>query len=67
MNNLRFVIDTNILISAILINSSTPDYAYKKAKKLGKILFSELTFEELRQIIMRPIQIITSKFFLKLI
>jgi putative PIN family toxin of toxin-antitoxin system len=53
MNNLRFVIDTNILISAILINSSTPDYAYKKAKKQRKILFSELTFEELRKIIIR--------------
>ncbi|MBD2692279.1 putative toxin-antitoxin system toxin component, PIN family [Anabaena catenula] len=53
MDKLRFVIDTNILVSAVLIQSSVPDVAFKKAKSLGIILFSEATFEELQEILNR--------------
>jgi len=50
---LRFVIDTNILISSILINSSIPDLALKKARNLGIILYSDATFQELQEILYR--------------
>ncbi|MBR8833838.1 MAG: putative toxin-antitoxin system toxin component, PIN family [Stigonema ocellatum SAG 48.90 = DSM 106950] len=53
MDRLRVVIDTNILVSSILINSSVPDLAFKKAKNLGIILFSDSTFQELQEIINR--------------
>ncbi len=44
MNKLRVVIDTNILVSSILINLSMLDLAFKKAKNLGIILFSSKQF-----------------------
>lgn len=47
MSNLRFVIDTNVLISSILIKGSRADYALKKARSLGCLLFSEATLQEL--------------------
>lgn len=53
MDKLRFVIDTNILVSSILINSSIPDLAFKKARELGIILFSDSTFQELEEILTR--------------
>lgn len=53
MDKLRFVIDTNILVSAVLIKSSIPDVALKKAKSLGIILFSDATFQELQEILNR--------------
>ena len=53
MDKMRFVIDTNILVSAILIKSSVPDVAFKKAKSLGIILFSDATFQELQEILNR--------------
>jgi len=53
MDELRFVIDTNILVSAVLIKSSVPDVALKKAKNLGTMLFSEATFQELQEILNR--------------
>ncbi|NEN92028.1 MAG: hypothetical protein F6K48_25225 [Okeania sp. SIO3H1] len=40
MNKLRLVIDTNILVSSILIESSLPDIAFKEARKIGTILVS---------------------------
>lgn len=53
MDELRFVIDTNIIVSAVLIKSSVPDVAFKKAKNLGIILLSEATFQELQEILNR--------------
>jgi uncharacterized protein len=53
MHELRSVIDTNILVSSILIASSVSDRAFKKAKNSGIVLFSEETFEELQQVITR--------------
>lgn len=53
MANLKWVFDTNILVNGILISLSNPDFALKKAKNLGKILFSETTFQELEEILKR--------------
>ena len=43
MDQLRIVIDTNILVSSILIKSSLPNIALKEARKNGIILLSDLT------------------------
>lgn len=53
MNKLRFVIDTNILVSSILMASSKADQALKKVRKIGLILFSENTFSELKEVLNR--------------
>jgi putative PIN family toxin of toxin-antitoxin system len=53
MDELRFVIDTNILVSAVLIKSSVPDVAFKKANNLGIMLFSDATFQEIQEILNR--------------
>ncbi|MDX2130372.1 MAG: putative toxin-antitoxin system toxin component, PIN family [Chloroherpetonaceae bacterium] len=41
-----FVFDTNTLVSAIIKTESVPAQALDKAKKLGTIIFSEITKEE---------------------
>lgn len=48
MNKLQFVIDTNVLVSSILIKKSSSDTALKKARSLGNLLFSEATVQELQ-------------------
>ncbi len=54
MSDLRFVVDTNALISSVLIAASVPDLAVQKARQTGVLLFSEATFEELSRVILRP-------------
>lgn len=54
MNDLRFVVDTNALISSVLIAASVPDFAVQRARQTGVLLFSEATFEELSRVILRP-------------
>ncbi|NJL48429.1 MAG: putative toxin-antitoxin system toxin component, PIN family [Leptolyngbyaceae cyanobacterium SM2_5_2] len=54
MSDLRFVVDTNTFISSVLIASSVPDLAIQKARRTGILLFSDVTFEELSQVILRP-------------
>jgi putative PIN family toxin of toxin-antitoxin system len=53
MNKLRFVIDTNVLVSSILIKKSSSDATLKKARSLGNLLFSEATFQELQTTLSR--------------
>ncbi len=53
MNKLRVVIDTNILVSSILIQSSLPDKAFKAARKNGIILLSDVTSQELQEVLTR--------------
>ncbi len=50
----RFVIDTNTLVSSILIASSIPDKAVKLIRNLGVILISVATIEELQKVMNRP-------------
>jgi putative toxin-antitoxin system toxin component, PIN family len=49
----RFVVDTNVLISALLFNNSVPFRAIELAEKQGIILYSEATLHELEQVLNR--------------
>jgi putative PIN family toxin of toxin-antitoxin system len=53
-SKLRFVIDTNTLVSSILIASSIPDRAVKLIRHSGIILISVATIEELQKVMNRP-------------
>ena len=53
MNKLQFVIDTNVLVSSILIKKSSSDAVLKKARSSGNLLFSEVTFQELQTVLSR--------------
>jgi putative PIN family toxin of toxin-antitoxin system len=50
----RFVIDTNTLVSSILIANSKADQAIKLIRQSGIILTCEETIAELRQVLSRP-------------
>ena len=50
----RIVIDTNVIISAILFQNSNPAKAIKFAKQLGEILLSETIFREIQNTLSRP-------------
>ncbi len=45
----RFVIDTNVLVSAAIFPSSVPGQALDKAVRSGKLLISSATFLELEK------------------
>lgn len=47
-NEIRFIFDTNVLISASLFVNSKPRQALDKATDLGIILLSELIFSEFK-------------------
>ena len=49
----RFVLDTNVLISALLFKTSVPFQAIELAEKQGIILYSEATLNELEQVLNR--------------
>ena len=49
----RFVVDTNVLISALLFKNSVPFRAIELAEKQGIILYSEATLNELEQVLNR--------------
>ncbi|MBP7063550.1 putative toxin-antitoxin system toxin component, PIN family [Ferrovibrio sp.] len=51
---MRFVLDTNVLISKFLLPGSVADQAFWKASGLGTLLMSEGTFAELSQVLLRP-------------
>jgi putative PIN family toxin of toxin-antitoxin system len=53
MSKLQFVIDTNVLVSIILIKKSSSDFVLKKVRSLGTLLFSEATFQELQTTLSR--------------
>ena len=52
-NRARFVLDTNVLISAVLIGNSPPAQAFRKARQLGEILSSVSVAEELNGVLGR--------------
>ncbi|MDV3002889.1 MAG: hypothetical protein N5P05_004544 (plasmid) [Chroococcopsis gigantea SAG 12.99] len=54
MNERRFVLDTNIIISAVLRPGNKPDLALKKAQEDGTILMSPSTWLELENVLARP-------------
>lgn len=52
--NRRFVLDTNIIISSILSPKSQTNTAFKKVQKLGVIIVSSATWQELESVLFRP-------------
>jgi putative PIN family toxin of toxin-antitoxin system len=50
----RFVIDTNVLVSGIVLPSSLPRQAVEKAFDDGVLILSETTMSELAQVPSRP-------------
>ena len=50
----RWVIDTNTLISSLLLRESVPAQAVKKALETGDLLVSDATLEELATVLSRP-------------
>ena len=49
----RFVFDTNVLVSAVLVPSGMARKAFSKANHLGVFLVSDGTFAELEEVIYR--------------
>ena len=49
----RFVFDTSVLVSAVLIDTSPPAQAFRKARQVGEILLSLPTAEELNEVMGR--------------
>lgn len=52
-DDLRFVFDTNVLISAILFKTSVPRQALDLARRIGKIIMSWPTMAELHDVLGR--------------
>lgn len=52
-SNLRFVFDTNALISAALLPNSTSQKALKKAEHLGTVFLSKESLSELAEVLLR--------------
>jgi putative PIN family toxin of toxin-antitoxin system len=50
----RYVLDTNTIISALLIPSSVPRQAVDKAFETGHVLVSDVSIAELTDVIKRP-------------
>lgn len=51
---MRFVFDTNVIISAALFELSVPGQALQRALKLGMVLLSQETLLELQVVLSRP-------------
>lgn len=54
MTSLKLVIDTNILISAVLSSQGAPAKLVQSALSQHRLVFSQATFDELRTRIYRP-------------
>ncbi len=55
MNNLpKYVLDTNIIVSALLFKNSQPRQALDKARHQGNILISEAIWQEIIEVLSRP-------------
>jgi putative PIN family toxin of toxin-antitoxin system len=50
----RVVVDTNVLVSQLVIPLSVPDEAVRKAVTNGRLLFSDSTMKELANVLFRP-------------
>jgi putative PIN family toxin of toxin-antitoxin system len=51
---LPLVVDTNVLVSSALFPESTPGKVFDHVQLVDTLLFSEPTFEELREVLNRP-------------
>ena len=50
----RFVVDTNVFVSAIVLPLSVPRKSVDRALDQGVLLFSEATMTELAEVLFRP-------------
>ena len=50
----RFVFDTNVILSAVLLPKSKPRQAFDRANREGKLLVSDEVIEELNAVLRRP-------------
>ena len=50
----RFVVDTNVLVSRLLLPDSIPGQAFAKAQATGDMLVSDETLGELAEVLSRP-------------
>jgi uncharacterized protein len=53
-NEQRFVLDANVLISALLFSQGKPRQALKKSQAIGVVLMSDSTYDELERVLSRP-------------
>jgi uncharacterized protein len=53
-NERRFVLDANVLVSALLFGQGKPRQSLKKAQAIGVVLMSDSTFDELERVLSRP-------------
>jgi predicted nucleic acid-binding protein len=53
MNDIRTVIDTSVVVSAVLLPRSVPRQAFDAAAARGKLLVSEATVAELDEVLRR--------------
>jgi putative PIN family toxin of toxin-antitoxin system len=54
MNELRVVIDTTVVVSAVLLPQSVPRQAFDSAADEGRLLLSAATIAELDEVLRRP-------------
>jgi len=54
MNELRVVIDTNVIVSAVLLPRSVPRQALDAAQQRGRLLMSAETIMEIDEVLRRP-------------
>jgi len=54
VNKVRYVFDSNVIISSLLFEGSKPDLAIKYALQNGIILFSLELIEEIDEVLSRP-------------
>jgi uncharacterized protein len=54
MSHKRFVLDTNVIVSAVLLPRSIPRQAFDLAFIQGIVLVSESTLDELDEVLRRP-------------
>src|SRR5262245_44067475 len=54
MTEIRAIIDTSVLVSAVLLPRSVPRQAFDAAFAQGKLLVSEATVAELDEVLRRP-------------
>lgn len=52
-NKPRFVVDTNTLVSAALMQGSTPDTAVRRVLRVGQLLVSSDTLDEVTDVLSR--------------
>jgi putative PIN family toxin of toxin-antitoxin system len=53
-NERKFILDANVIISALLFGGSQPYKAFIKARENGLLIFSEAIFTEIKTVLSRP-------------